>query len=75
MAKKAKSDQQPRYEDLVAQIEELVDNIESGELGLEESIRGYEEGTKLIKHARGILDQAQQRVEAINLDELEESSD
>ncbi len=55
----------PRYEDLIERLEELVEQIESGELDLEQSIKGYEEGATLIKQARAILTRAEQRVAAI----------
>jgi len=57
-----------RYEDIVERLETLVEQIESGELDLEQSIRGYEEGTALIKQARAILAKAEQRVAAIDPD-------
>ena len=70
MAKKSTSDKkpkdsQPKYEDLVDRLEEIVEQIESGELDLEGSIRGYEEGVSLLKGAKEILDQAEQRIEAL----------
>lgn len=64
-----------RYEDIVERLETLVEQIESGELDLEQSIRGYEEGTALIKRARAILAQAEQRVAAIDPDADPEHGD
>ena len=37
--------------------------IESGEVGLEESLAEYERGVTLITHCRGKLDAARQKVE------------
>ncbi len=69
MAKKTKqSDSQPKYEEVVDQLEELVERIESGEIGLEESIKDYEEGLKLVGQARSILDRAQQRIIELDAD-------
>ncbi len=51
-----------RYEDLIDELERIVRAIESGETGLEESIGAYEQGVGLIKRARAILDQAEQRI-------------
>ena len=51
-----------RYEDLIDELESIVRSIESGEIGLEESIGAYEHGVGLIKSARVILDQAEQRI-------------
>ncbi len=57
------ADQAPaRYEDLIDELESIVRSIESGEIGLEGSISAYEHGVGLIKSARKILDQAEQRI-------------
>lgn len=63
------------YEELVDQLETLVDRIESGEIELEESIKGYEEGIGLVKRARGILDRAEQRIVELNADAFDTDSD
>ncbi len=63
-----------RYAELIDQLETIVDRIESGEIGLEQSIKGYEEGIELIKRARAILDRAQQRIVELNADELDADS-
>lgn len=60
-----------RYEDLIEQLESIVNRIESGEVGLEESIKGYEEGIGLVKRARSILDRAEQRIVELNADQLD----
>ena len=75
MAKKTPTKQgsgnEPRYEELIEQLEAIVDRIESGEVGLEESIKGYEEGVELVKRARKILDQAEQRVTQLSASQLD----
>ena len=65
---------EPRYEELIEELETIVDRIESGEIGLEASIKGYEEGIGLIKRARQILDRAEQRIVELNADELDADS-
>ena len=50
------------FEDAVAQLEDLIGQIESGEIGLEDALKRYEDGTKLIRHCRGILDRAETRI-------------
>ncbi|MEX0876449.1 MAG: exodeoxyribonuclease VII small subunit [Phycisphaerales bacterium] len=64
-----------RYEQLIEQLESLVDRIESGETGLEESIKCYEQGIGLVKRARAILDQAEQRITQLNADQLGDAPD
>ncbi|MCC5787909.1 MAG: exodeoxyribonuclease VII small subunit [Phycisphaerales bacterium] len=55
-----------RFEDALDEIEAIIEKIESGEYGLEESIAAYERGSALLKKSREILDKAEQRVTEIN---------
>ncbi len=57
MSKKALS-----FEDALAGLEEIADEIERGEIGLEESIAKYEKGMKLLQRCRDILASAEQRI-------------
>ncbi len=59
-----------RYESLIEQLEELVERIESGEIGLEDSINAYERGVSLVARARAILNRAEQRIEQLDLETL-----
>ncbi|HCT44217.1 MAG: exodeoxyribonuclease VII small subunit [Phycisphaerae bacterium] len=63
------------YEQLIEQLEGVVDQIEGGELGLEESIKGYEQGIELVKRARAILDRAEQRITELNAESLNENGE
>lgn len=56
------------YEQSVEKLEEIVRRIESGEAGLEESIKLYEEGMALGRRCKEILAQAEQRVEQLSRD-------
>jgi exodeoxyribonuclease VII small subunit len=60
MAKK-----QPSFEEALKELETLADQIERGEIGLEESIRRYEQGMKLVAHCRTILTRAEQRIQKL----------
>lgn len=53
------------YEEAVSRIEEIIDRIESGEIGLESSLVEYERGVLLVKRCREILDRAEQKVSAL----------
>lgn len=57
---------QPSFEQAIAQVEGIIDRIESGELGLEESIAEYERGIALLARCRTVLAQAEQRVEELS---------
>ena len=53
------------FEQAVERLEAIIGRIESGEIGLEQSIREYEHGVALLKRCRAILEQAEQRVEEL----------
>lgn len=50
------------FEDAVDRLESLIEQIETGEVGLEEALKRYEDGTKLIQHCRKILDVAERKI-------------
>lgn len=54
------------FEESMNRLEEIVQAIESGEIGLEESLAKYEQGMELVKRCRGILDRAEKRIEILN---------
>lgn len=49
----------------MAQLEEIIERIESGQIGLEKSITEYERGTALVRRCREVLERAEQRVEEL----------
>ena len=53
------------FEQAVGKLEKIVERIESGQTGLEESIAGYEDDIKLIKQCRTILDAAEKRIQVL----------
>jgi len=53
------------FEQALGKLEKIVEQIESGQIGLEESIARYEEGTTLIKQCRTILDAAEKRIQLL----------
>jgi exodeoxyribonuclease VII small subunit len=55
----------PTFEQAVQALEKIIERIESGEIGLEQSIAEYERGVSLIKRCREVLDRAEQRVEEL----------
>lgn len=58
----------PNFEEAVDQLEALIDQIESGEIGLEDALKRYEDGTKLIQRCRGILDTAEKKIAELTVD-------
>ncbi|MCC6678834.1 MAG: exodeoxyribonuclease VII small subunit [Phycisphaerales bacterium] len=53
------------FERSLEQIEQIINRIESGEVGLERAISEYERGVSLIRRCREILDKAEQKVEEL----------
>lgn len=54
-----------RFEERMARLESLIDRIESGEIGLEDSIDAYEQGVAIIESCRSLLESAEQRVDEL----------
>lgn len=57
-----------RFEQAMERLDRIVEAMESGEIGIEDSIAKYEEAMGLAAHCRQILDQAEQRIRKIQLD-------
>jgi len=57
-----KSHKTPTFEAALAELEQVVADMESGKLPLEESLLAYQRGAELLKQCRGRLDEAQQQV-------------
>jgi exodeoxyribonuclease VII small subunit len=56
---------QMTFEDALSALEDVVRQLESGEVPLDESIGLYERGEQLRKHCQARLDVAQARIEKI----------
>lgn len=53
------------FEQALEKLEEIVAAIESGQVGLEESISKYAEGIELIKHCRKVLESAEKKIQLL----------
>jgi len=62
---KEKTEKKLSFEQALEKLEAIVTRIESGETPLEESITRYEEGQKLIRQCRAILDAAEQKIQLL----------
>ncbi|MDX2148663.1 MAG: exodeoxyribonuclease VII small subunit [Planctomycetota bacterium] len=60
------TDAELSFEAALDAIEDLITRIESGEIGLEESIVAYERGVALVKRCRDALQKAELKVETLN---------
>jgi exodeoxyribonuclease VII small subunit len=55
------------FEQALAELEKIVQDLERGQLDLDAAITAYERGTQLKVHCEGKLREAQLRVEKISL--------
>jgi len=53
------------FEEALKQLETIAEQIERGQIGLEESIDKYEEGMALVKQCRDILSSAEHRIQKL----------
>jgi len=56
------AEKKPGFEDSVGRLNEIIRALERGDTPLEESIKLFEEGAKLVGHCETLLNKAEQRV-------------
>ena len=56
------------FEDNLKKLEGLVGKMESGEMNLDEMIKAFEEGRKLVTECQKDLDSIRQRIEKVTKD-------
>jgi len=52
-----------KFEEALKRLEQIVDSIEQGKIGLEDSIKSYEEGMALVRRCRAVLQEAEQKIQ------------
>ena len=57
-----------KFEDNLKKLEGLVAKMESGEMNLDEMIKAFEEGRKLVTECQKDLDSIRQRIEKVTKD-------
>lgn len=53
---------EPNFEQAISELEEIVNQLEEGELPLEEALRRFEKGVKLSASCQKLLDDAHSKV-------------
>lgn len=69
-----KSKPLPDFEKALEELESLVEQMESGDLSLDDSLKQFKRGVELTRHCQGVLDQAQQTVEKLMKTDDEQSA-
>jgi len=54
-----------KFEEALGRLEELVKKMEAGDMTLEESLKAFEEGTRLARFCAKKLDEAERRVDLL----------
>ena len=54
-----------KFEEALERLEAIVQKLESGDLTLEESLKSFEEGTKLANFCNKKLEEAEQKVSVL----------
>jgi exodeoxyribonuclease VII small subunit len=62
---KDKDKQLPDFEKSLEELEDLVEQLESGELNLDQSLNQFKRGVELTRHCQAVLQKAQQTVEKL----------
>jgi exodeoxyribonuclease VII small subunit len=58
-----------KFEAALQRLEQIVDQLEAGNLTLEESLQVFEEGVGLARRCGKYLDEAEKRIELLTRDE------
>lgn len=54
-----------KFEEAMKKLEDIVKKMEAGDLPLDEALKSFEEGVKLIRSCQDKLEEAQRRVEML----------
>jgi len=57
------------FEKALEKLEKIVEELESGDLPLDASLKKYEEGIKLARACQGQLDEAKEKIELLMKDD------
>ncbi len=63
------------FEAALAELETIAEEMESGRLGLEESLAAYQRGIALLEHCRSALGAAEQKIQVLEAGQLRNLAD
>ena len=69
MAEENDKQEQPSFEQAMEDLEKIVEELEGGDLTLEQSLERYERGVKAVKRCRQVLDEAEKKLHILISDE------
>ncbi|NNF05880.1 MAG: exodeoxyribonuclease VII small subunit [Candidatus Eisenbacteria bacterium] len=63
--KKKNADETPSFEEAMEELEELVEQLEQGEVTLDQSVKAYVRGMSLVKQCMGRLQAAEATIKQL----------
>ncbi|MBK6630169.1 MAG: exodeoxyribonuclease VII small subunit [Betaproteobacteria bacterium] len=72
MSQAAKDKLPESFEAALAELESIVQGMETGKLSLEESLTAYQRGAALLKHCQGALTAAEQKIQVLEAGQLKD---
>lgn len=54
-----------KYEEAIKRLEDITEQLEKGDLSLEEALNFFEEGITLVKQCSTMLDEAENKIEVL----------
>lgn len=70
---KIKSPEKMHFEEALAESDRIAEQIENGEIGLEDSITAYERGMQLIARCKQILAQSEQKIQNLKVKDSDQT--
>jgi exodeoxyribonuclease VII small subunit len=67
--KPATKKKEPKFEDAMEELEDVVRQLEAGDVPLEESLAAFEKGVSLVRFLHGRLDSVQEKIEELTQDD------
>jgi len=65
VGKKKQQDETTSFEESLVKLEQIVQQLEDGQLGLSDSLARYEEGVRHLKQCHAALRAAEQKIEQL----------
>lgn len=68
MAKKNQSEEQsaPKFEEGLAELQQIVQQLEAGQLGLDAALEKYQRGIEVLKQCHGVLKTTERKIELLS---------
>lgn len=62
---KQEVNQAVKLEEAMAELDKILEQLEDNEIALEDSIKSFEKGVRLVKHCQQILENTEQKIKGL----------